>query len=109
MHIIVISYAVLYLLVHWNIYQTPSEAWTGIIAASFKVGELQISLGIVLTAIFVLYLTFIVSWIIQALLDAGVMTPQGMEQGVKIASKTLIHYSLILIGFLFAISWPAST
>ena len=104
MHIIVISYAVLYLLVHWNIYQTPSEAWTGIIAASFKVGELQISLGIVLTAIFVLYLTFIVSWIIQALLDAGVMTPQGMEQGVKIAVKTLIHYSLILIGFLFAIS-----
>ena len=73
-------------------------------AASFKVGELQVSLGILLTAILVLYLTFIVSWIIQALLDAGVMTPQGMEHGVKIAAKTLIHYSLILIGFLVAIA-----
>jgi small-conductance mechanosensitive channel len=32
------------------------------------------------------------------------MTPQGLEHGVKFAVKTLIHYSLILVGFLVAIS-----
>jgi small-conductance mechanosensitive channel len=104
MHVIVITYAVLYLLVHWDLYHTPGEAWAGIIGFTFKVGELQVSLGLILAAACVLYLALILSWIIQALLDAEVMTPQGMEHGVKVAVKTLIHYSLILIGFLVAIS-----
>jgi small-conductance mechanosensitive channel len=51
-----------------------------------------------------LYLALIVSWIIQALLDAEVLSPQGMEYGVKVAVKTLVHYTLILLGFLLSIS-----
>jgi small-conductance mechanosensitive channel len=104
LRIIVIGYAVLYLLVHWQFYHTPGEAWTGVMAFSFNIGELTISMEIVLMVACVLYLTIILSWLIQAFLDAEVMTPQGMEHGVKFAIKTLIHYSLILIGFLFAIS-----
>jgi len=73
-------------------------------ARSFKVGELQISLEIMVMVALVLYLSIIISWIIQALLDAEIMTPQGLEHGVKFAVKTLIHYSLILVGFLVAIS-----
>ncbi len=104
MQVIVITYAFLYLSVHWDFYLTPGEAWTGLMALSFKVGELQISLEIVVMVALVLYLSIIISWIIQALLDAEIMTPQGLEHGVKFAVKTLIHYSLILVGFLVAIS-----
>ncbi len=104
LRIIIITYAILYLLVHWHVYQTPGEAWAGILGLSFRVGELHISMEIVLMVACVLYLTIILSWLIQALLDAEVMTPHGMEYGVKFAVKTLIHYSLILLGFLFAIS-----
>ncbi len=104
LHVIVIAYALLYLLARWRIYASPDKAWDGIMALTFKVGELQISLGVVLMAIAVLYLSLIVSWIIQALLDAEIMSRQGMEHGVKVAVKTLVHYSLILLGFLLAIS-----
>jgi len=104
LRIIVSGYAVLYLLVNWQFYHTPGEAWSGVMALSFAIGELTISMEIVVMVACVLYLTIIFSWFIQALLDAEVMTPQGMEHGVKFAIKTLIHYSLILLGFLFAIS-----
>jgi small-conductance mechanosensitive channel len=104
LRIIVIAYAVLYLLVHWQFYPTPGEAWSGVMALSFAIGELTISMEIVVMVACVLYLTMIFSWFIQALLDAEVMTPHGMDHGVKFAIKTLIHYSLILLGFLFAIS-----
>jgi small-conductance mechanosensitive channel len=104
LHIVIITYALLFLLVRWRLYITPTDAWNGICALTFKIGELQISMEIILMVACVLYLTIIISWVIQAFLDAGVMTPQGMEHGVKVAVKTLIHYSLILVGFLFAIS-----
>ena len=103
MHLVVGSYALLFLLVRWRIYINPTEAFKGIRALAFKVGELQVSMELILMVVCVLYLTFILSWLLQALLDAGVMTPQGMEHGVKFAFKTLIHYSLILVGFLVAI------
>jgi small-conductance mechanosensitive channel len=49
-------------------------------------------------------LSYVVSWLIQAFLDVEVMTPRNMEHGVKFAIKTLVHYSLIFLGFLVAIS-----
>jgi len=104
LHVVVIVYALLYLLVRWRVYSTPEAAWKGINALSFKVGELQVSMEIILMVACVLYLSLILSWIIQALVDAEVMTRQGTEYGVKVAVKTLIHYSLILLGFLVAIS-----
>lgn len=104
LHVIILSYACLYLLVQWRVYLTPGDAWEGLRAVTFRIGELQISMEIILMAGFVIYLTFIISWVIQALLDAEVMTPRGMEHGVKFAVKTLVHYSLILAGFLVAVS-----
>jgi small-conductance mechanosensitive channel len=104
LHVIIIAYAGLYLLVQWRVYLSPLEAWNGIRTLSFKVGELQVSVNIILMTGVVLYLTFIVSWLIQAFLDVEVMTPRNMEHGVKFAIKTLFHYSLILLGFLVAIS-----
>jgi len=103
-HVIVVANAFLYLMAQWNIYPTAGDAWTGLRALSFSVGELQVSLEVVLMAIVVIYLTFIISWLLQALLDAEVMTPRGVEHGVKFAIKTLVHYSLILVGFMVAIS-----
>lgn len=104
LHVIIIAYACLYLLVQWRVYLTPGDAWEGIRTLTFKIGELQVSMDIVLMTCLVLYLTFIISWLIQALLDAEYMTPRGMEHGVKFAIKALVHYTLILLGFLVAIS-----
>jgi small-conductance mechanosensitive channel len=59
---------------------------------------------VILMVACVIYLSLIISWVIQALVDAEVMTRQGTEHGVKVAVKTLIHYSLILLGFLVAVS-----
>jgi len=103
-HVIVVINAILYLLAQWQVYATASDAWQGLRALTFEIGELQISVEVILMTVFVLYLTFIISWLLQALLDTEVMSPRGMEHGVKFAIKTLVHYSLILVGFLAAIS-----
>ena len=104
LHAIIIAYAFLYLLVQWQLYLTPGDAWAGLRALTFTIGELQVSVNIVLMTCAVLYLSYVVSWLIQAFLDVEVMTPRNMEHGVKFAIKTLVHYSLIFLGFLVAIS-----
>ena len=52
----------------------------------------------------VLYLTNLVSWVLQALADAHYMTPRKIDYGVKAALKRLLHYTLFTIGFFVAIS-----
>jgi small-conductance mechanosensitive channel len=52
----------------------------------------------------VIYLTSLVSWILQALADAHYMSPRKMDFGVKTAMKRLLHYALFSVGFFIAVS-----
>jgi potassium efflux system protein len=54
--------------------------------------------------IVVIYLTTIISWVIQAFVDSQIMTPRKMDVGVKESLKRLTHYGLCTVGFLVAVS-----
>jgi small-conductance mechanosensitive channel len=58
----------------------------------------------VVMVIVILYLTVIISWVIQAFVYSQIMTPRKMELGVKESLKRLIHYGLFTLGFLIAVS-----
>lgn len=103
---VVISVLVLFpaILLIWNVYDTLGEATKGLLAFGFKVGTLYISVSLVLAAAGIIYGSFLVSWILQKMLMDEVLYSQRIEKGVRVSMARLIHYAVMLVGFLLAIS-----
>jgi small-conductance mechanosensitive channel len=76
----------------------------GILGLKYTIGEFSISVYMVVMVALVIYLTSLVSWILQALADAHYMSPRKMDFGVKTAMKRLLHYALFSVGFFIAVS-----
>jgi len=91
------------ILVDWRIYNLPSDAIQGFLSLGFSVGDQKISIGLVLTALGFLYGAFLVSWAIQAILMEDVFARRGLDPGVRMSIGRLIHYALVLVGFILAL------
>jgi len=87
----------------WGIYASPPEAVKGILSLGFTVGSLNITLGLIIGAAVLLYGSFIASWSIQALLLDEVLPKRQMDRGIQISITRLIHYALVLLGFIMAL------
>lgn len=88
----------------WGVYDTIGEAAKGMLALGFNLGSQRISVGLVIVSIGIIYGSFLVSWIFQRLLMSEVLTGPKVERGVRHSMARLVHYVLIFIGFLLAIS-----
>lgn len=88
----------------WGIYTSFSQAWERIFDFQFVVGEVTLSLGRILTAAFLLYIVVSGSWFIRAFLEGEVFPRQQLDRGASDAIKKLIHYSLLFVGIMMAIS-----
>jgi small-conductance mechanosensitive channel len=97
-------YASLYFFEVWGIYDSLGQAWRGILNLGVTAGQTSLTLGNVLLVIMVLYLSILVSWLLRALLDIQVFPHRKIDRGVKDAFKKLLHYTLVLVGFLIAVS-----
>jgi small-conductance mechanosensitive channel len=91
------------ILVDWRVYNIPSDAIQGVLSLGFVLGEQQVTLGLILSALAVLYGAFIVSWTIQGILMEDVFARRGLDRGARISIGRLIHYALVLVGFIFAL------
>jgi small-conductance mechanosensitive channel len=92
------------ILVDWGLFNIPSEAIQGFLALGFSVGEKKITIGLVLAALAILYGSFIVSWAIQTVLMEEVLRRRQVERGVRMSMARLVHYVLVLVGFMIALS-----
>jgi small-conductance mechanosensitive channel len=92
------------ILVIWGIYLTLAEATTGLLTFGFSVGSQRISVSLVLIAAAIIYGSFLISWIIQRVLMEQELLTRKVEMGVRHSIGRLIHYALIVIGFILAIS-----
>jgi potassium efflux system protein len=104
LRIIILVNAGLYMTVIWMIYDSVDEAREVLMGFEYNFGEFSISIQMVVMVIVVIYLTTIISWVIQAFLDSQIMTPRKMDIGVKESLKRLTHYGLFTVGFLVAVS-----
>ncbi|MGK2944400.1 MAG: mechanosensitive ion channel domain-containing protein [Desulfuromonadales bacterium] len=102
--IFILVNAGLFLPVVWNLYNSVDEVMAGILGLKYTIGEFSISVYMVVMVALVIYLTSLVSWILQALADAHYMSPRMMDFGVKTAMKRLLHYALFSVGFFIAVS-----
>ena len=91
------------ILVDWRIFNLPSDAIHGFLAAGFTVGSQKISIGLILTAAAFLYGAFLVSWAVQSILMEEIFARRGLDPGARISIGRLIHYALVLVGFMLAL------
>ncbi len=104
MRIIVLVNTGLYFLVIWQFFGDIAEARATLLSYEYSFGEFTFSAEMVVMVVIVLYLTTLISWVIQAFVESQVMTPRKMDVGVKESLKRLTHYGLFTIGFLVAVS-----
>ena len=88
----------------WKVYDNLGEATRGLLALGFKLGSERISVGLVITSVGVLYTAFLVSWILQKLLMDQVLARRKVALGVRHAIVKLVHYVIVFVGFLLALS-----
>lgn len=100
---LVVLYALVFLLEVWGVYDTLGQAWSAILAFQFTIGEVTVTMEMLVLAGVVLYGSIILSWVLRGLLESEVFPRRGVERGVGDSIKKLLHYSLIFIGFLLAI------
>jgi small-conductance mechanosensitive channel len=90
-------------LVIWRLYATEWEAVLAILSMGFHMGSLKITLGLVLSAVAVLYGAVLASRAVQAVLLQGVLQRSNVEKGVQFSIARLVHYGIVTIGFLMAL------
>ncbi len=67
-------------------------------------GETRVTAYMVLLAAVAFYATIQFSWLLRALLDSEFFPRSAIDRGIRDSIKKLLHYSLMLIGFVFALS-----
>jgi len=101
---VVIFSVALRLLPVWRLFGSVGEAWDVLTGFGFAVGEMQITLRMVFFALLAFYLAMQVSWLLQGMCETQVFYRKAVDRGVRDAIKKLIHYGMVLIGFLVALS-----
>ena len=92
------------IMVDWGLFNVPSEAIQGFFALGFTVGTKKITIGLVLAAVAILYGSFIISWAVQTVFMEEVLRRRQVELGVRMSMARLVHYVLVLVGFMIALS-----
>ena len=102
--VLMVAFASLYLLEAWYIFDSMAEAWSKLLSLSLTFAEVNISVEKVLVVGLVLYLSIVASWTLRALLEAEFFPRRRFDRGIRDSIKKLLHYSLVLVGFLFAMT-----
>lgn len=102
--IIPVVYAGLFLLKMWLGSSSVGVIWNRILAFRVSVGSVDLSLSMLFLAFLFLYLSMVVSWALGLFFDKEVFPKKKVSRGVKDLVKKLVHYSLVLVGFLLALS-----
>jgi len=102
--VFVVGYAGFYLCVVWGLVDSVPQAWGRLLELGFHWGDTFVSVQMILLAVFVTYLSIVVSWILRALLEWEIFPRKGMDRGVRDSIKKLLHYSLVFVGLLLALS-----
>lgn len=71
--------------------------------ANVAIGSLNVSLGRVLAFALAVWASFLVSKFLRFLLEADVYQHFRLERGLPYAISTMLHYSILLVGFFVAL------
>ena len=101
---LIYGFLILYLLPVWRLFATMNESWRYFSQFTIEFGNFNLSMQMLVSAVIAFYLSLQVSWVLQGISEAQVLTRHSVDRGVRDAVKKLIHYGVVLIGFLIALS-----
>ncbi len=100
----VVAFVIIYLLVSWGVYDNGSEAFNAVMSFGFTIGSWQFAVSLIITVVLCLYGSLLISRAVQNILVEEVFPRLGVERGVQISMGHLIHYAILLVGFLLALA-----
>jgi small-conductance mechanosensitive channel len=103
-NLLVGAFVTVYLLVSWGVYNNGSEALGSVMSLGFNIGSWKVNVGLILTVFLCLYGSLLISRAVQNILVEEVFPRRGVERGVQISMGHLIHYAILLMGFLLALA-----
>ena len=92
------------ILIIWTVYDSYAEATKALLSLGFNLGSQRITVSLIIFAAALLYASFVISWIFRALLTVGVFAKREVGEGVKNSVGRLVHYAVVFIGFLLALT-----
>ncbi len=92
------------ILVIWAAHETMEGAMKWILALGVNLGSYRLTLGLLVFAGLIIYISFLISWIVQKLIIDAVLLKRQREKGARHSVARLIHYVIIFLGFIFAFS-----
>lgn len=101
----IVTLSLFYLIPVWRLFATVNEAWTFLADYSLDIGSFELTLQMLIGAVIVFYLALQVSWVVQGMTETRVFSRRSVDRGVLDAMKKLLHYGIVLIGFLVALSF----
>ncbi|CAN5722175.1 hypothetical protein BH23GEM9_BH23GEM9_12810 [soil metagenome] len=103
LQIVIIAAAAVVLLDVWELAPSPVVTWQRIISFGVTIGPIHLTVGRILVGVALIYLAVTVSWIVRTLVQTQFRSQWDLDRGVGESISTLVHYSLITIGFIFAL------
>ncbi len=91
-------------LMFWGAYESLAEATKGVLSLGFNIGPNRLTVGLLAISASILYGSFLISWVVQKLLIDKLLFKRRMEKGARISIARLIHYFIVVVGFVLAIS-----
>ena len=91
-------------LVIWGAYDNLEGAIGSILGLGFNIGNQRINVGLLAIAAGLVYAAFVLSWTLQNVLMDRLLFKREVEKGVRVSIKRLVHYFIVCVGFLFAVS-----
>jgi small-conductance mechanosensitive channel len=92
----------LYLLHTTVLWEPTKEAVEAIVTATLHVGEVSVSLGDLIAFGLAVWISFLLSAFVRFALEEDVYPRLRLARGVPYAVSTLLHYSILLVGFFLA-------
>jgi potassium-dependent mechanosensitive channel len=96
--------ALFQIMIVMGIYNNFAQAWDDLTSLGVSVGQVHFTMAMLLLSLLVIYLAMQISWLLRAALDTQVFLYSPVDRGVSDSIKKLLHYFLVLIGFIFAMS-----
>lgn len=90
-------------LVDWHLFSNATDAINYIRELGFEVEGGKISVGLLVAAGLLLYAAYCISKMTQSILLQTVLPRKNVDKGVQLSITRLLHYSIMLIGFLLAL------
>lgn len=103
--VFVFTFVAVILLVVWRVYENVGDALQGLFSIGFSVGTWKLTLGMMIIVAIALYVSFVVSWLVQGILLEKVFPRRRVQLGVQMSMTRLVHYGIIFVGFLLALSF----